>query len=151
MHTGDAGTPGEVAEKHTLAAPDAVATRLCQLLGNAGGAVADGVQRQGTGNVGQVQKTKAVVGEAAGRNEAEPQGALRQKVKKSKAHGEQPEKQAAGKKSKADVEPKADAAPKAAAPPSKYWGGGDDAEDDFGIDLLAVQAAPAKEGKRRRS
>lgn len=118
-----------MAEKHTLAAPGAVVARLRNLVGAAG-------KTNGQANAPFVLRQKIKRTAVADEGEAQHAVVQRQKTKKviKKAAVEEPD---------TNANPAADTSNKVAK-----WGGGDDAEDDFGVDLLAVQAAPASRGTK---
>lgn len=158
------GAPGQVAKKHTLAAPDAVVARLRELMGAAAvdATAVDAAAVDATSVDAPVQRQKKR--KDAGHQEEVP--AQRQKVRKQKAPAEDKpveDKPSAKKRKGAEkdsTKKKAAAAMDVAsgavrgdngvkAARLEQWGGGDDAEDDFGIDLLAVQVA-SKEGKQRK-
>ncbi len=131
------GTPGEVAEKHTLAAPEAVVARLMSLIGGGG-----------HGNDKAADGTKGVAADGQVVEQAPAETKTKEKKKKEKVEQPMESTMLKKKNKKAEEPPGGSALTKAPPPVSKtpgisHWGGGDDAEDDFGIDLLAVQNPPA--------
>lgn len=119
-----------MAEKHTLAAPDAVAARVCALVGAA--------TWQGNGPAAIVQRQKSKDGVVVQHSGVEKKqdvqqlpGVLRQQAKQPTAECAVPEQHNEQH---------------AAA---RSMPGSDDAEeeDDFGFDLLAEQGSRAKEAK----
>lgn len=154
LHT---GTPGEVAEKHTLAAPDGIVARLTSLLGGSGSGDGASVEaHHSKAPVGGDEVVRVDGGEAKKKKKLKDGGDGEEKKKKIRSEGsaEGAEPKRKSKKTKeVGGEDEGPAAPTSVAPTPvamNHWGGGDDAEDDFGIDLLAVQNPPKHTVHKRR-